>query len=109
MSNFINSNNSFVVNWNQYATAEDAIRGEVGDDAPESVKQAVRDDFAANKANKAAKAAIINRYAPMFGTTPKELVSKVAKLYGSDIRRNWFSSQEKFENFSQMMEELYNA
>lgn len=109
MANFINNNNNFVVNWNKYATADDAVRGEVGDDAPESVKQMVRDEFAANKASKAAKAAIINRYAPVFGTTPKELVGKVSKLYGQDLRRQWFSSQEKFEQFSSMMEELYNV
>lgn len=107
MSRFIKD--SFVVNWNKYTTADDAIRGEVGNDAPESAKQMVSDGFAANKASKAAKAAIINRYAPVFNTTPKELVGKVAKLYGSDIRRQWFSTQEKFEQFSQMMEELYNA
>lgn len=109
MNRFINNNNNFVVNWNKYATVEDAIRGEVGSDAPESVKQMVRDQFTANKASKAKKAAIINRYAPLFGTTPKELVGKVSKLYGQDLRRQWFSSQEKFEQFSQMMEELYNV
>jgi len=109
VANFINKNNSFVIDWNQYATAEDAIRGEIGEDAPESIKQMVRDEFAANKASKAAKAAIINRYAPMFDTTPKELVGKVKRLYGQDIRRHWFSGQEIFEQFSKMMEELYNA
>lgn len=106
---YINDNNSFVVNWNKYATVEAAITGEVGDDAPESAKQMVRDDWAAHKASKTKKAEIINRYAKVFGVEPKALVEKVKNVFGRDVERHQFSSQEKFEQFSKMMEEIYNV
>ncbi len=106
---YINDNNSFVVNWNKYATVEAAISGEVGNDAPEHIKQMVREDWAAHKASKVKKAEIINRYAKVFGVEPKALVEKVKGIFGRDVERNQFSSQDKFEKFSQMMEEIYNV
>lgn len=96
-----------VIDLGKCKTEEEAIEFAVGNDAPEYAKQAVREQFAAIKASKAAKAAIINRYAPIFGVTPKELVEKVRPLYGKEVRRQWFSSQGKFEQFAQMLEEMY--
>lgn len=91
------------------ATVEQVIEAEVGSDAPEHIKQMVRDDYEAERASKARKAEIINRYAKVFGVAPKDLCEKVKSLLGREIERRFFSSEEKFNQFSQMMEEIYNV
>jgi hypothetical protein len=91
------------------ATVEQKIEAEVGSDAPEHIKQMVRDDHEAERQSKARKAEIINRYAKVFGIAPKDLCEKARDMFNRPIERRFFSSEEKFNQFNQMMEEIYNV
>lgn len=90
------------------ATVPEVIAAQVGDDAPESAKRMVAEDYAAQKAADAMTQEILSRYASFFGVSPKALAQK-AQLFVSgraELSRNQFSSQEKFEKFSELVAEL---